>query len=69
MLNETVDTLTTGAVGVGALEAAPVIVDTISNSNFNSIIELILQVVVGVVTLWRLIFKKNKNENGNKLKK
>lgn len=51
-------TLTTGFLGAGAVEATPVLAETLANSEpATAILQVLIQIAIGVITLWRLVKK------------
>jgi hypothetical protein len=58
-------TLMTGTVGVATVEVTEAVATTIpSPEEVSSIGQLLIQIIIGIVTVWKLI-KKPKNENKN----
>lgn len=61
MINENVTTVAVGAVGAGAVEATNVLMANIPTPDEVSTIgQLLIQLVIGVVTVWRIIKKPKK---------
>lgn len=58
-------TLMTGSVGVATVQVTEAVATTIpSPEEVSSIGQLLIQIIIGIVTVWKLI-KKPKNENKN----
>jgi hypothetical protein len=61
MINENVTTVATGAIGAGAVEATNMLMTNIPTPDEVSTIgQLFIQLVIGVVTIWRIIKKPKK---------
>jgi len=58
------DTITTGAVSLTALEMAPKLAE-VSNVPANDTITLVMQVIMSLATLYKLFFFKSKKKNEN----
>ena len=56
-----IDTITTGAVSLTALEMAPKLAD-VSNVPANETITLVMQVIMSIATLYKLFFHKSKKK-------
>ena len=55
----------TGSVGVATVEVTEAVATAIpSTEEVSSIGQLLIQIIIGIVTVWKLI-KKPKNENKN----
>jgi len=59
-----IDTITTGAVSLTALEMAPKLAE-VSNVPANETITLVMQVIMSLATLYKLFFHKSKKKNEN----
>ena len=59
-----IDTITTGAVSLTALEMAPKLAE-VSNVPANETITLVMQIIMSVATLYKLFFFKSKKKNEN----
>jgi hypothetical protein len=58
-------TILTGSIGVAGVEVAEKVATTMPTpEEVSSIGQLIIQIFIGIVTVWKLI-KKPKNENKN----
>jgi hypothetical protein len=58
-------TLMTGTVGVATVEVTEAVATNIPTpEEVSSIGQLLIQIIIGIVTVWKLI-KKPKNENKN----
>jgi len=58
------DTITTGAVSLTALEMAPKLAE-VSNVPANETITLVMQVIMSLATLYKLFFHKSKKKTEN----
>jgi hypothetical protein len=64
-MKDNIITLLTGSVGVATVSATEAVVNNIPTpEEVSSIGQLIVQIIIGIVTVWKLI-KKPKNENKN----
>lgn len=64
-MKENLLTLMTGSVGVASVQVTEAVATTIpSPEEVSSIGQLLIQIIIGIVTVWKLI-KKPKNENKN----
>jgi hypothetical protein len=64
-MKDNIITLLTGSVGVATVSAAEAVASNIPTpEEVSSIGQLIVQIIIGIVTVWKLI-KKPKNENKN----
>ena len=64
-MKENILTLMTGSVGVASVQVTEAVATTIpSPEEVSSIGQLLIQIIIGIVTVWKLI-KKPKNENKN----
>lgn len=65
MATNTIDTITTGAVSLTALQFAPQVAEITSNvSNIpaNETITLVMQLIMSLATLYKLFFHKSKKK-------
>jgi hypothetical protein len=61
MINENVTTVAVGAVGAGAVEATNLLITNIpTTEDVSTIGQLLIQLVIGIVTVWRIIKKPKK---------
>jgi len=66
MAANTFDTIATGAVSLTAITAAPQVAEITAqavNLPITDILQIFIQVVTGVATLYKLFFHKPKNKN------
>ena len=61
MINENTTTIATGVIGAGAVEVTNVLMTNIpSPEEVSTVGQLIIQLVIGIVTVWRIIKKPKK---------
>ena len=64
-MKENILTLMTGSVGVATVQVTEAVATSIPTpEEVSSIGQLLIQIIIGIVTVWKLI-KKPKNENKN----
>lgn len=64
-MKDNILTLMTGTVGVATVQVTEAVATNIpSPEEVSSIGQLLIQIIIGIVTVWKLI-KKPKNENKN----
>jgi hypothetical protein len=61
MINENTTTILTGAIGAGAVEATTLLTSNIPTpEDVSTVGQLLIQLVIGIVTVWRIIKKPKK---------
>jgi len=61
MVNENITTVATGAVGAGAVQATNFLMANIPTpEDVSTVGQLLIQLVIGIVTVWRIIKKPKK---------
>jgi len=64
-MKDNIITLLTGSVGVAGVEVAETVATNMPTpEEVSTIGQLLIQIIIGIVTVWKLV-KKPKNENKN----
>lgn len=64
-MKDNIFTLLTGSVGVASVQVTETVAQNIPTpEEVSSIGQLLIQIIIGIVTVWKLV-KKPKNENKN----
>jgi hypothetical protein len=64
-MKDNIFTLLTGSVGVATVQVTEAVAQNIPTpEEVSSIGQLLIQIIIGIVTVWKLV-KKPKNENKN----
>jgi hypothetical protein len=65
-MQNTITTILTGTLGVAGVEVAETVATTVPGpEEVQSIGQLIIQVVIGIITIWKLLKKPKTNEPKN----
>jgi hypothetical protein len=65
-MQNTITTILTGTLGVAGVEVAEQVATTVPGpEEVQSIGQLIIQVVIGIITIWKLLKKPKSNEPKN----
>ena len=58
--NDTIAKIATGAAGLASSEIAPAVIDAVAD-NTNGVVQLIVQVIIGICTIIGIFKKKKSN--------
>ena len=65
-MSNTLNTILTGTLGVAGVQATEVVATSIPTpEELTSITQILLQVVIGILTIWKLVKKPKSNEPKN----
>ena len=62
MIQEKVSLITTAAVGVASTEATSIVTDSMLNFDIAQLTQTIVNVLIGLITIYKLIGTKNKKD-------